>query len=423
MMGGKLMKVVSKCLLGVSGLMFLSSCATSSAGSDDSTVITLWYWNRGLSDEVIKNVEKEFPGVTINAQKIGGDEYKTKMHTALIAGRGPDIVAMNDWVFEYLPYEEEFVNLYDYGAAEVQEDYLEWKWDLAVAPESNSLIALPIDTGPTVLYYRADLFEEAGLPHEPEDVAAQIQTWDDYIEAGVQLKEELDVYMFDNLERTYLQYLEQQSDKYFTEDEEYIGDGGTVREAWENVMETHEKELSPTFGSEERNAALNNGTIASFVGAVWEGNILKDAAPDTAGNWRVTSAPGGAGNNGGSFVGVLNSSEHKELAAEITMKLVSKESQIVHYQDAELFPSTIETIESDDLAQPDPFFGDQVVMDVFAEAALEVPTTYYGESYMPVRELFNEELVLVERGNKDPEAAWADAQEKVRRELSKRSIE
>ncbi|TSB45117.1 ABC transporter substrate-binding protein [Alkalicoccobacillus porphyridii] len=414
------MKKIRNSLLFVSGVLFLSSCSTSTAGSDVTTV-TLWYWNRSLSDEVIKEVESEFPGVTINAQKIGGDEYKTKLHTSLIAESGPDIVAMNDWVFEYLPYEEEFVNLYDYGAAEVEDDYLDWKWNLAEAPESNALIALPIDTGPTVLYYRADLFEEAGLPSEPEEVAEKIQSWDDYIEAGRQLKEELDVYMFDNLERTYLQYLEQQSDKYFTEEEEFIGDGGTVRDAWDNAMKVHEESMTARINDGERNAALSNGSIASFIGAVWEAGILKDAAADTAGNWRVTHAPGGAGNNGGSFLGVLQSSEHKELAAEITMRLVSKEAQERHYLDVDLFPSTIETIESTELAEPDPFFGDQVVMDVFASAATEVPSTYYGELYMPVREFFNEELALVERANKDPEQAWQDAQTKVQRELSRHS--
>ncbi|MCM2674586.1 ABC transporter substrate-binding protein [Alkalicoccobacillus plakortidis] len=401
--------------------LFLSSCATST-GSDDESTITLWYWHRALDDQMIKDVENEFPGYKINAQKVGG-EYKTKLHTALIAGNGPDIVAMNDWASEYLQYGEKFVNLNDYDMSDIKDDYLDWKWNLAIDPVTDTMIALPIDTGPTVLYYRADLFEAAGLPSEPEEVAEQISTWDEYIEAGIQMKEQTDVYMFDNLQRTYLQNIEQQADKYFTTEEEYIGDGGAVRDAWDSAMQVNELHLTPRIADGERNAALNNGSIASFIGAVWEANVLKDAAPDTAGEWRITAAPGGAGNNGGSFLGVLDSSEHKDVAVEITKALVSKEAQKDNYLGVELFPSTIETIESEDLAQSDPFFGDQVVMDVYAEAAKNVPITYYGNLYGPIRTFFEDELTLVERGNKDPEAAWNDVQTKISRELSRQSNE
>lgn len=40
------------------------------------------------------------------------------------------------------------------------------------------------------------------------------------------------------------------------------------------------------------NAAMNNGEIASFVGAVWMKQVLQEAAPDTSGKWRVARAPG-----------------------------------------------------------------------------------------------------------------------------------
>ncbi|WP_317906998.1 ABC transporter substrate-binding protein, partial [Bacillus subtilis] len=154
-------------------LLVCSSCQFAPMSGESKPVITLWYWNRSLSDDVIAKTQEAFPHVTIDAQKIGGDEYKTKLHTALIAGRGPDIVAMNDWAYEYIAYAEEFVNLLDYGADQLEQEYLDWKWQAVQDPETGALIALPIDTGPTALYYRADLFEEAGLPTEPDEVHAQ----------------------------------------------------------------------------------------------------------------------------------------------------------------------------------------------------------------------------------------------------------
>lgn len=93
--GGSVMK---RLLVSASVAMFLlSGCQWIPESSSSKPVVTLWYWNRSLSDDVIQKARDAFPDVEIVAQKIGGGEYKTKLHTALIAGRGPDIVAMNDW--------------------------------------------------------------------------------------------------------------------------------------------------------------------------------------------------------------------------------------------------------------------------------------------------------------------------------------
>ncbi|WP_268741801.1 ABC transporter substrate-binding protein [Paenibacillus vortex] len=168
-------------------ILLISGCAGTTS-SEKTKTLTLWYWNRSLDDELIKSVEQKFPGIRINAQKIGGD-FKSKLKTTLAAGSGgPDIVAFNDWVAELFTSSDRFYDLYELGAKEIEPDFLDWKWKLGVTPE-GSMIALPIDTGPTALYYRADLFEEAGLPSEPDDVYAQLNTWDQYFEAGLKLQE------------------------------------------------------------------------------------------------------------------------------------------------------------------------------------------------------------------------------------------
>ncbi|WP_059102611.1 ABC transporter substrate-binding protein [Shouchella shacheensis] len=419
---------MKKCIFSFSLLIIIASSLISgcqeavTTNEEEKTTLTLWYWTRSLDDNVIQQIKEEFPHITIDAQKIGGDEYKTKVHTSLIADRGPDIVALNDWASQYLSYQDRFVNLMDYGAEEIRKEYLDWKWNTVLDPDTGALIALPIDTGPTALYYRTDLFEEAGLPSDPAEVSAQLQTWDEYIDAAKQMKETTGVKMFDNLERVFNQYVEQQPDKFFTEDEEYIGNEGTVREAWEIASQINQLDLTArVVEGQERNAALNNGDVASFVGAVWESNILKDSAPDTAGEWRVARAPGGDGNNGGSFIGVLNSSDHKEDAVEVIKWLVSSENQLNHYLGVDLFPSAIDTLEADELAEQDPFYGNQIVTEIFSEAAQNVPITYYGEHYHAFRTMYHEELAVMERGGKDTEQAWEDVQKQAERELSRRT--
>lgn len=49
-------------------VMIISGCA-GNVSTEKTKTLTLWYWNRSLDDELIKSVEKEFPGIRIDAQK------------------------------------------------------------------------------------------------------------------------------------------------------------------------------------------------------------------------------------------------------------------------------------------------------------------------------------------------------------------
>lgn len=147
--------------------------STEDADADSKVQLTIWYYNRSIDDELLARVQEQFPHVKLKTQKIDSATYKTKLQTTLIAKNGaPDIVAMNDWVSEFLPYHDEFVNLLDLEGEEIKDQYLDWKWNQALTPDKKHLIALPMDIGPTALFYREDLFKEAGLPTDPDEVSA-----------------------------------------------------------------------------------------------------------------------------------------------------------------------------------------------------------------------------------------------------------
>ncbi|MBS4219313.1 extracellular solute-binding protein [Bacillus sp. FJAT-49711] len=398
-------------------------CSKSSSGEKDGKVtLTLWYWNRSIDDELIKKASEQFPDINIKAQKIDGGEYKTKLQTALTASTGaPDIVGLNDWVTEFLPNHDKFVNLLDYGADKIKDDYLEWKWNFGLTPDQKNLIALPMDTGPTALFYREDLFAEAGLPTDPEEVSKEIATWDDYIAAAEKLQSATDAKMFDTINRVYTQSLSQGDKAYFDESDNFIGDSGNIKESWDRAITVHKKGLAANTEGDgpEWNAAMNNGQVASFIGAVWMKNILKDAAPDTAGKWRVARAPGGDGNNGGSFIGVLKSSKHPEEAYKVIEWMMNPENQLQSYVKMDLFPSTPSIFEDEKMSSPEDFFGNQETTTVFSESAKNVKPRYFGVDYSRVNSIFDEALTDIARSGKDPDKAWDEVQDKVKKELGK----
>lgn len=416
----KKMRMAFTCLLLV--VLMISGCSSGSSSNENVKTLTFWYWNRSIDDNLIQSVQKQFPGIRINAQKIGGD-FKSKLKTTLAAGSGgPDIVAFNDWVTELFPSADRFYDLYDLGAGDIEQDYLDWKWKLGVTPEGK-MIALPMDTGPTALFYRADLFEQAGLPSDPEEVHKLMGTWDDYFAAGQKLQEALGgkVKLTDNIGNIYTQ-VNAQSDKiYFDKNENFIGEdsSSSMKKAWDLAVKASQMGLlanASTFSS-EWNAAANNGKIASFVGAVWCKEILMQAAPDTSGKWRVARAPGGDGNNGGSFLAIMKTSKHPQEAFDVIKWLQNPENQVTSFKEINLFPSAKKALDSDVMKQKEAFFGGQVTGEIFSESARNVKPAYYGTKYANLNGIVGRELSSVAIQGKNPEKAWEDALSRVKKEL------
>jgi cellobiose transport system substrate-binding protein len=400
----------------------VSGCSSGSSLNDKVKTLTLWYWNRSIDDNLINSVQKQFPGIRLNAQKIGGD-FKSKLKTTLAAGTGgPDIIAFNDWVTEMFPNADRFYNLYDLGAKEIEQDYLDWKWKLGVTPEGK-MIALPMDTGPTALFYRADLFEQAGLPSDPEEVHKQMGTWDDYFAAGKKLQDALGgkVKFTDNIGNIYTQVNAQSEKIYFDPNENFIGEdpSSSIKKAWDLAVKASQMGLLANVGtfSSEWNAAANNGKIASFVGAVWCKEILMQAAPDTAGKWRVARAPGGDGNNGGSFLAIMSTSKYPQEAFDVIKWLQNPENQITGFKEMNLFPSAKKALDSDVMKQKEDFFGGQVTGEIFSESARNVKPSFFGTKFANVNGIVSRELSSVAIQGKDPNQALQDALSRIKKEL------
>ena len=424
------MKKIMILLLSMVMLVVLAACGNDSSGSegekDDKkdNKITLWYWNRGLDESVLEKVNEEFPDVEFVAQKLppGGD-YKTKL-SSLLASKNdddaPDLVLMNIWVSEYLPHADRFVNLYDYGGAELEEIYPKWKTSQAVTGDGETMIAVPVDTSPTGFFYREDVFSEAGIADSPEELSEKMSTWDGYVDVLTTLKDEANAYAVSSIKDSFSDQVNKLDQRYFDEEDNFIGDQKHMKEVWERAIELDKKGLvlgNIEGQSQEWNAALNNDEIVGYDGPVWAKDILMDATPETSGKWKVSRSPESDGNDGGSFLAVLSSSKNPEVSAEIAKFINSSENQITSYKNLSLFPAEISALNSDEINHDEDFFGGQNTTEIFAESAKNVKEAYRGSKESIVSTAFNDELDLVKVKNKNPEKAWADALEKIERDL------
>ncbi|HJB28177.1 MAG TPA: extracellular solute-binding protein [Candidatus Blautia faecavium] len=401
----------------------LAGCAANSATvmaaeTEEETVLTLWYWKNSIREDLIEQVSEQFPGVRIDAQLFAADDMEEKINTAISSGGElPDLLPMDDWIANLLPYADQFVNLYDdpCNAEEIKDQYVEWKWNKAETPDGE-LIALPMDIGPTCMFYNASLFEAAGLPTDPAEVAEMMSTWEDAYAAAEKLQEATpDVKMFDFLGHIFVATLGQQSQHMIDEEGNFIADQEHIKDAFMTAADAKDyvyggsDEWSPEWA-----AAMNNGDVAAFVGAVWMKPEIINAAPDTAGDWRVTRAPGGPGNVGGSSIGITKSCEDVETAYEVLTWMTNQENQIQSLDELGLFPSLISALDDESLMKEEEFFGNQVVNEYFVEAAKEINDLYYPPNYSTYQSIFEQQLLLVQDQDKDPEQAYNDAVEEAR---------
>jgi cellobiose transport system substrate-binding protein len=411
------------CIMALS--LVLSACASSPANG--KIHLTLWYWDRSIDDSLISMIGHQvFPDVQLQAIKIS--DYDNKVRTAMAGHYGvPDILGINSNIATYFPDEDQFADMRTLGADEVRSEYLPWKWNLGIAPDGK-MIGFPMDTGPTALFYRADIFAQAGLPTDPQKVSARIKTWDDYLQMAAQLKQATHGKSFavDNLYNLYTQLMAQSPRQYFDKATgQYIGDQSYMKQIWDETVKAAEMGVAaniPNTASTEENQAQSNGQIAAFVAAVWEKQILEEAAPNTAGKWRIAAAPtlspGIAGNNGGSFLAISKECQYPQIAMQIIEWLQSPQNQLTAYKDIQLFPSAISALNDPSMYHSEAFFGGEDTTRYFAAAAKQVPLSYMSPDDGAANTAFSDQLNLVEFSGENPNQGWLAAQQEARREIS-----
>ncbi|WP_420000163.1 ABC transporter substrate-binding protein [Streptomyces boninensis] len=409
------------------GALGLTGCGSQrSLGAKDE--ITLWTWDRSVSNKLVGEAEtKGIPGakgLRLARTNIGGN-YNTKVRTTL-AGKSmvPDIIGINSDVATYFPNQDEFVDLNDFGAAELKDRYLDWKWNECITPEGK-MIAFPMDTGPTGLFYRTDILKAAGVTIDPKELAEQVSDWDGHLRLGRKLQKARErTVLFPNLKEVWDIRVGQLPKRYMTRDDKYIGDRDELREIFELGYRIAKDGLSAGAldGSTDVPGVVTSGRQPVAIAAVWWGLAYPEsAAPKTKGKWRVADPPGGAGNVGGSFLAITKYSKDPEAAFRFISWLQSPSNQVKAYTEMSLFPSSPQAFKEPAMREPRPFYDGQRTTDVFGRSAEQVKTVYKSPYDRILTPIFQAEMTNLQSG-KSVASAWKDAQDQIERELTREGV-
>jgi cellobiose transport system substrate-binding protein len=411
----------------------LTACGGSNEGSDgentaDDGPITLkvaTFNNFGYTDEVLAEYQEEHPNVTVeHVTAATSDDARTNLTTKLAAGGEglADIEAIEvDWLPELTQYPDLFTDLAD---PELEGRWVDWKVQQATTADGK-VIGYGTDIGPEAICYRSDLFEEAGLPTDREEVAELLggedATWEDYFAVGRDFVKESDAAWYDSVGGTFQGMVNQLPEAFedaATGEPKPLADNTEVKDIYDEIAASAEDGLSAGLVQWEGDwdAGFQNDAFATMICPAWMTGPVEERAGGVEG-WDVANVfPGGGGNWGGSFLTVPASGENTEAAKELAAWLSAPEQQSRFFESAGTFPSQVEAQESEAVQSfTNPFFNDAPVGEIFAARAQSIDSApFKGANYFAIRDEVTNALNRVDVSkSQDAGKAWDEAVEKA----------
>lgn len=351
------------------------------------TEITIWAWNVAAKAlvESAKSFNQKYPKIKVNVQEYGLAQNVYERYSVILSsGVGvPDIIQIeSDYVQTFAEtYPQYFFDMNGYIDIEgkVDPSKISTSYD-----SEGKLVSIPWDSGPVVMFYREDLFNQAGI-----DINSII-TFEDYISAGKKLKEK-----FPNITMTGLP---------FTQDENlfrcllvanksyYLNNKGEITVASSKAIETlqmikrliDEGVAKNTINWDGGIVANKNGELASWIMGGWWGGTIKDQMPEMKGKWKIAPIPAfpdgaRASSSGGAGLSITASEPIKQAAALEFIKesLMNVDNQLMMYEKYSLFPSYLPTYDDERFLKSDDYFGDDF-NKILADVTKEIPNVIYA---------------------------------------------
>ncbi|OAN35588.1 sugar ABC transporter substrate-binding protein [Plantibacter sp. H53] len=356
------------------------SAAASCAPAEGKVDLSFTSWIPGI-EEVVDVWNKENPDIQVKVQTgpNGNSGTYQNFFNQLKAGNAPDLGQIE---YDALPNFRVQNGLMDLGACEdvmaAKDDFVDWTWGQVSLGESDSVYAVPQDSGPMAMFYRADLFEQNGI--------AIPTTWAEYKEAAKKVRA-TGAYITNFSQgdiNQFAGFVWQAGGSWFDNDgSDWTVDltdpaSKKVADYWQDLIDEDLVSTVPTWTTEWDNA-YNSSAAWTWNSAVWGANSIASGAPDTAGKWAVAKAPqweagdSAAGNWGGSSTAVFTGSKHPYEASKFALWLnTSDEALTMLNTSANIYPATKEGLNLPVLKEGVDFYGGQPIYDVFAEASSEV---------------------------------------------------
>jgi multiple sugar transport system substrate-binding protein len=365
-----------------------------------------------------KEFEKEYPTIDVVFEPVGSGQAREKLLTQIAGGNAPDTAFVDAGLVQDLASRGALVNLDGYIAGSdvvSAEDYVEGFRNTALY--EGSMYGLPFDGETTGLFYRTDLFQQAGIEEPPK-------TWEEFEQTAAELtnpaENQYGVAMFSS-EAAYYFYpwLWQAGGDVLTSDGQHMAlDSPEAIRAAEFYVDLAQKYAPPDYlpsNSWDGRVTFASGKAAMYIAGNWfAGNTISEF-PDIEGKWASAPLPEGdagcATTLAGDSLVITNDSEQHDagwLWIEFLSRPENMETWTIGEETTTLLPPRASLLESDALTSNNKEFLQGFADDM----GCAVVSTVEQPKYPEIEAMLNEELGKAMIGEQTAEEAMQNAQEK-----------
>ena len=405
-----------------------SACGSSDSSEDANGVTTLTvdvFGDQGFGYEALyEQYMRDHPEIKIveRGKGLGLTDYNTRLTQWITANSGAgDIVALEEGtITQFKAQAGNFVNLFDYGAASLEGNFLGWKWKQGQTADGKQLLGLGTDIGSMAICYRKDLFAKAGLPTDRDQVAALWPTWSQFVEVGKQYAaKEQGTKFVDAATSFYNTVLMQVAGSgtgytYFNTSNKLVIDSNPdIKSAWDTTVSMINAGLSANLRSfsDAWNTGFKQAQFATIGCPAWMTGVINgQAGPEASGKWDIAKPPATGGNWGGSFLAVPKQSKHAKEAAELAKFLTGTAGQVEAFKKLGNLPSNPAALEDPAVKEAkNDYFSGAPTGQIFGASATSLKPVYLGSKNQAVRDEVENALRSIEQKQATPDQAWSTA--------------
>lgn len=420
-------------------LLVLSACGNNEDGaegngngngngdSDEATEITLWVAGNSQDIQetfngIIDDFNNQSDNIEVNVQFEPWGELDQKLSTSLAGGVGPDIFMHGAAAAAGFASEGQIEPLDSYFEGwDDLDDFNEGYMEAGIVDGEHYV--LPIQGANRMMFYRHDLFEEAGV-EVPETMEELIEVSEAFVERDGDRYERAATTLpteGNDLQQVWSSFLWSNGGDILNDDfSEAVIHSDEAIKAIEDYTAFFENELTPLAGIDGQGDqhSLGTGEVAFTFDGVWVIDQLISYTPDAYENVSVAAPPAGMEGTttlvGSSGFFMNANSDNKDAAAEVLEFMGNEESIARVSEELKFLPVR------DSIAEAD-FIQDDRLMAEFVELAAEVD----GQAnpniprWTAIRDIVASNVESAIYGQVSPEEALQNAEQEINAELQR----
>jgi multiple sugar transport system substrate-binding protein len=339
-----------------------------------SSTVKIWAMGEEAKQlgKIASVFEEQNPDITIDIQAIPWDNAYDKLLTGIAARRLPDIAQMGTtWMagFGAMGVFEELTPYIEKSDIITEDHFFDASWQTVSL--QDGIYGIPWYVDVRVMFYRTDLFKEAGYDKAPDN-------WEELYEISKKLAEREGNYgisLMTNEVQQFFPFVWQNGGRILDDEGNIVVDSPEFIEAIEYYARFFKEDISPKGGGGNIIQEFASGYTPIYFSGPWMVSLTRQQTPQIDGKWDVALMPKKESRTsfiGGSNWVLFNTSKNKEDAWKFIEFMSSHDTQLEWYNILASLPAVKSVWEEPALAEKPmiSLFGEQLED---AQAPLTIP--------------------------------------------------